>query len=187
MTELQHYGVKGMKWGHRKARPITVRQGMRNARTAGQDAWRKTTVEQGGTLIGKKNPVVAKYPSAKARRTGSVAAKAAYKDAAKQSVKNDKAYNKQLRADKKAEKKAVKEDYKKIRKVDGTYDIDYNERGEMLRVRDKRMEAYATLAKEKGQAHALRVAEMEKNKKLAELTATTVGTGMIIVGYLLSQ
>lgn len=100
-TELYHYGVKGMRWGVHKNKYVTVRQGLKNARTAGQEAWRKSVSDNGGTLIGKsKQLAVYKSPAAKFR--GKKAAREAYNNAYKNSVNNDKVHNKQLRADAKA-------------------------------------------------------------------------------------
>lgn len=101
--ELMHYGVPGMRWGHRKNKYITARQGIKNAKSAGKDAWRKATIDSGGKLIGKsKSIAVYKNPVDKMR--GRKNARDAYTDAAKESVRADKNYNKQLRAEKKAER-----------------------------------------------------------------------------------
>lgn len=94
--ELQHHGVKGMKWGKRKNSYVTVRQGLKNARAAGRDAWEKATIESGGKLVGKsKSIVVYKNPVAKMR--GKVAARKAYTTAARESMKADKARNAKTR------------------------------------------------------------------------------------------
>jgi hypothetical protein len=101
--ELQHHGVKGMKWGKRK-KYVTVRQGMKNAQAAGREAWQKNTTENGGKLVGKdKNVAVYKNPVA--MRRGRAAAQTARNDAIKESIKNDKAANKAERQRAKAEKK----------------------------------------------------------------------------------
>ena len=101
-SELYHYGVKGMKWGHRK-KYVTVANGMSNARKAGQDAWRKSHTESGSKLIGKRQTVAISKPSAK--RT----ARKAYKDAVNASLEKDKAYNKNLRAEKRSSKLSEKQ------------------------------------------------------------------------------
>lgn len=99
--ELYHHGVKGMKWGKRKDKYVTARQGLKNARAAGQDAWRKSVSDNGGTLVGRsKQFAVYKNPADKFR--GRKAATDAYKNAYKESIKADKAYNKQLRVERKA-------------------------------------------------------------------------------------
>lgn len=98
--ELYHYGVPGMKWGKRKDKYITVRQGTKNARAAGREAWQKTTVESGGKLVGKsKSIAVYKNPADKFR--GKKSARAAYIDAARESAKADKSYNKSLKEENK--------------------------------------------------------------------------------------
>lgn len=109
--ELQHHGVKGMKWGVRKKKYVTVRQGTKNANAAGREAWQKTTTENGGKLVGKdKNVAVYKNPVA--MRRGRAAAQTARNDAIKESIKNDKAANKAERQRAKAEKKQLKADKK---------------------------------------------------------------------------
>ena len=136
--ELQHHGVKGMKWGKRKkyygpstggiagdkytlrgatSGPIngekytTGRQGMKNANAAGREAWQKTTTENGGKLVGKdKNVAVYKNPVA--MRRGRAAAQTARNDAIKESIKNDKAANKAERQRVKAEKEAADRRFK---------------------------------------------------------------------------
>lgn len=185
MNELNHYGVKGMKWGHRKQRPISVRERSKRARAAGADAYRKTTIENGGKLYGKKNPVLAKHPSLAAKGK----ARKAYDAAKKESLQESTAYNKQLRAKKKAEKKAIREDYWKLQKATGVYDIDYNERGEAVSVRNRRIETLATMQKEKGRAHVERVLKKEKDVQKATVAAVAgtyaVGIGIAVVGSML--
>jgi hypothetical protein len=108
-TELMHYGVKGMRWGVRRNKYVTIRQGMKNANAAGRAAWQETTTANGGKLIGKdKNVAVYKNPVA--MRRGRVAAQTARNDAIKESIKNDKAVNKAERQRIKAEKKQIKAD-----------------------------------------------------------------------------
>lgn len=107
--ELQHHGVKGMKWGVRKKKYVTVRQGAKNAQAAGRKAWQETTTANGGKLVGKdKNVAVYKNPVA--MRRGRAAAQTARNDAIKESIKSDKAVNKAERQRVKAEKKQLKAD-----------------------------------------------------------------------------
>lgn len=102
-SELYHHGVKGMKWGKRKDKYVTVRQGLKNANTAGQDAWRKSVSDNGGKLVGRSKQVALyKNPSDKFR--GKKAANDAYRNAYKESIKSDKTYNKQLRSESKPNK-----------------------------------------------------------------------------------
>lgn len=101
--ELAHWGVKGMRWGHRKNNYVTVRQGYKNAKSAGQEAWRKSVSDNGGKLVGK-NKQIAVYKNPIAMRRGRKAALDAYKNAQKESMKSDKAYNKQLRSESKPNK-----------------------------------------------------------------------------------
>ena len=107
--ELQHHGVKGMKWGVRKKKYVTVRQGAKNANAAGRKAWQETTTANGGKLVGKdKNVAVYKDPVA--MRRGRAAAQTARNNAIKESIKSDKAANKAERQRVKAEKKQLKAD-----------------------------------------------------------------------------
>ena len=100
---LYHHGVKGMRWGKRKARYITARQGIKKAKAAGEEAWRKTTTEQGGKLFGKSKSI-AVYKNPVAKMQGRKAANEAYRKAAKESIQDSKAYNKQARAERKTNK-----------------------------------------------------------------------------------
>lgn len=179
MNELQHYGVKGMKWGVRKKREYTPLEAKRAAYKQAKKDYSKAY----NKAFAGYSPIK-KHRQANDQRWEDAANKA---EALRKAKSDYKSAKKTARIERKAEKKAVKEDYKKIKKVAGQYDVDYNERGEITSIRDKRMEAYVTMAKEKGQAHTNRVIEMEKNKKLTELAVTTVGTGMFIVGYMLSS
>lgn len=121
-NELTHHGVKGMKWGVRK-KYVTVAQGVKNARQAGQDAWRKTTTESGGKLIGKSKSI-AVYKNPKDAINGRAKSKAAYKEAATESIKNDKARNKQVKEDViNAKKSAVKKYEKKFNEAEKASNI----------------------------------------------------------------
>lgn len=106
-----------MRWGYRKHRAtISGRQAVRKAKETADDAWRKTTTEQGGKLIGKsKSTAVYKNPVAKMK--GKKAASEAHKEAFNKSIQESKAHNKQVRAEKKQAKKDVNQLYKGFNKT----------------------------------------------------------------------
>lgn len=89
--ELQHHGVKGMKWGVRK-RYITAAQSQRNASRAANEARKNSIAESRAS--GDKGM----GSFARANRKALNAKRQAYS----QSIANDKEHNRQLRAEKKA-------------------------------------------------------------------------------------
>lgn len=118
--DLQHHGIKGMKWGVRrfqtkdgsltpagKKRYVTTAQAVRNANNAAKDARKKSMAESRATESG-----IGSY------RRAANKASAAGAEAYRNSIAKDKAYNKQLREEKKASKlkeeelkKAAKQEY----------------------------------------------------------------------------
>lgn len=90
-TELYHYGVPGMKWGHRKAQPIITsnRTARRKAKLAGDEAFKKSYAKSKKEFSGKLGG---------ARKAGNIANKAR-KQAIKDSIAADKAHNKKIRTD----------------------------------------------------------------------------------------
>ena len=128
-TELYHYGVKGMKWGVRKKRPISSFQSKRNATKAANEARKKSIAESrasGDTGLGSFHRANRKALNAKRKAYG-------------ESIQRDREYNRQLKeenaaakADKiqaKAEKKVSKK-YAKAGKVAGeaAYERDKGDR-----------------------------------------------------------
>ena len=107
--ELYHYGVLGMKWGKRKAKPnyITISQANRNAKVASvnarKESFAKDKKELSGIGSGRKALNNAKRAADQAR---------------KESIANDKAYNKQLRREFKEQKRQA-EYAKKVKDNDG--------------------------------------------------------------------
>lgn len=83
---LSHHGVKGMKWGVRKKSYVTVRQSLKNAKAASENARRDK--------IRELNDSPNKYTLRQRNIEANKASKAAYKD----SIAKDKAYNKEQRA-----------------------------------------------------------------------------------------
>lgn len=102
-TELYHYGVKGMKWGVRKKRPISSFQSKRNATKAANEARKKSIAESrasGDTGLGSFHRANRKALNAKRKAYG-------------ESIQRDRVYNKQLRAERKAVKEQAREDHRK--------------------------------------------------------------------------
>lgn len=103
-NELYHYGVKGMKWGHRKKSYVTVRQAVKNADSAAKTAAKESiAADKAKSKSGERVTY----------RQASKNARDAMKEARKESIAKDKAYNKQQRADKKARIKSAVSDYDK--------------------------------------------------------------------------
>lgn len=92
-NELYHYGVKGMKWGVRKDKYVTVRQAVKNAKKAGKQARKESLAADKENLKGQLGGW------RKAVKNGSKA----YKQAQKESFARDNAYNKELRNKNKSE------------------------------------------------------------------------------------
>ena len=86
-STLQHHGVKGMRWGVRRARPksgyVTVRQAYKNARENEIDA-RKQEIQNS-----KGKGMTARRAIKNAKKAGEAARW--------QSIQDDKAYNRELR------------------------------------------------------------------------------------------
>lgn len=63
VRELEHVGVKGMKWGHRKAQPPTIsRTGERRYATNAKSAnRRKTAMKVGGAALALGGAAAAAY------------------------------------------------------------------------------------------------------------------------------
>jgi hypothetical protein len=181
--ELQHHGVKGMRWGVRKKKYVTVRQGTKNANAAGREAWQKTTTENGGKLVGKdKNVAVYKNPVA--MRRGRAAAQTARNDAIKESIKNDKAANKAERQRAKAEKKQLKADVKDFEK--NGFDIDYEinaKTGHFI------ITGYRNSKQQKiGAEYAERIMQEHQKRNARKYLATATGIlGATVVSAMLSS
>ena len=97
---LQHHGVKGMKWGKRKDKYVTVFQSQRNALSAAEKARRKViddSREAGIKGIGSFRKVNREVLNAKRKAYG-------------ESIKADRNYNAQLRAKRKSAIKRVATD-----------------------------------------------------------------------------
>jgi hypothetical protein len=85
-----------MKWGKRKAKYVTVHQGIKNAKAARKKAYYDSAEASGAKKYG---PIV-KHPNRKSKYAARAAGKTAYKE----SIKNDKVHNIKLRAAKRISK-----------------------------------------------------------------------------------
>lgn len=112
-NELYHYGVKGMKWGHRRARMQEARSAYRSAKNRAFSKYEKDIhgIEKGykrGQMLSKKDQ--AREAAVEKRYSSDVArAKSNYKQA-KQQIRSD------FKTAKTERKQALKETYKEINK-----------------------------------------------------------------------
>lgn len=105
VDDLMHYGVPGMKWGHRKTGYVTGYQAKKKATIAAEAARKKSIAESrasGDTGIGSLRRANRKALNAKRKAYG-------------ESMKADIDHNKQLRAEKKKLRTENGRNYVKLR------------------------------------------------------------------------
>lgn len=158
--ELYHYGVPGMRWGHRKREAKTE---YRRRLGASLDKYDKTIeriekpYKRGQTLSKKDQERERKALNTQVREADK--AKADYKKA---------------KADIKAEKKEYKNDVKTLQKTLGVGDVSlYNDQGLMVGRVNSTSVAYNELSTRKGKEYADRALEKAKNKRYANIVGST--------------
>lgn len=103
---LAHYGVKGMKWGHRKAQPFSIRAAGHRTAARVYGLNERTYRKSNPTLASMNKAEKTKQLKAAERAQQAANAKAQAKSIAK-------AQNKQVKAQR---KQAIKSTYKEIQK-----------------------------------------------------------------------
>lgn len=175
-NELYHYGVKGMKWGVRRARMQEARSAYKNAKNSAFSKYEKDIhgIEKGykrGQMLSKKDQ--AREAAVEKRYSSDVArAKSNYKQA-KQQIRTD---AKQMKKDAKAERKEFKQDVKNATKIarKNPYSTIYDEKtGVKLGVQNNVIANASKLKAEKGQEYAERVLKSSRNKMYVTAIANT--------------
>lgn len=100
--ELYHHGVKGMKWGVRKKKYVTVRQASKNASKAYKDSFKEDKARSKSLREQGEKGITVRQATKNANK------------ARKDSVINDVTYNKGLRQQKKMLKKVEKMERKEF-------------------------------------------------------------------------
>ena len=168
-TELYHYGVKGMKWGHRKSNPA-VADARQNYKTAKKDLRTAARIQRktANTAFGMKG--LQKFRSAEADTQKAdlkaLDAKAKYKAA----------------KSKNAEKAELKTYVREMRKTGLPGSATDRMRG------GRSTRIYDDLVAKKGQAYADKVAKKVQNQSVAALaTAATVTVGSAFISVYLEN
>lgn len=171
--ELMHYGVPGMKWGHRKAAPTTsVDRARANYRAA-----RKTYNRSFNKAYNRS--LAAYSPSKKQRKAN---------DARWDKAANDAKRLKEAKSVYKAEKKQFKSDVERYRKSKGVYDLNVNKNGAVIAT-SKASKVKKSISAKKGKTYADKVAKTadKKDLRLFVTQFTAIGVGFATSAYLINR
>lgn len=157
--ELMHYGIPGMRWGHRK------REAKKSYRDATNKAFSKyekgiLDIEKGY----KRGQMLSKEDLARESKVESDYQK---------SVSKAKSDYKQAKAKIKADKKEYKKDVKSLRKTFGIGDVNlYNDQGLMIGRVNATMAAHNELVSKKGKDYADKALKTARNQSVATIAAS---------------
>lgn len=162
--ELYHHGIKGMKWGHRKAAPMTsidrARANYKSAKKAYNRSFSKAS----------KKALSAYSPSKKQRKAN---------DARWDRAINDVKKMNKAKSVYKAEKKVFNSDVKQYQKNQGLYDLSINKNGTVTAISKASMVKDSISAK-KGKAYADKVAKTANRRNAREFIVGYATTGAAI-------
>lgn len=173
MNELIHYGIPGMKWGHRKAVPMTsVDRARVNYRAA------KKTYNRSFNKASSRS-LAAYSPSKKQRKANDARWDRAFNDAKRL---------KEAKSVYKAEKKQFKSDVKQYRKSKGVYDLNVNKNGAVVAT-SKASKVKNSISAKKGKAYADKVAKTADKKDRREFIAAYAASGAMLASsaYLINR
>lgn len=163
-NELIHYGIPGMRWGHRKAVPATsVDRARSNYRQAKKDYNRSFNKAYNRALS-------AYSPSKKQRKANDARWDKAASDARKL---------KETKSVYKAEKKQFKSDVKQYRKSKGVYDLNVNKNGAVVAT-SKASKVKDSISAKKGKAYADKVVKTGDKKDRRVFVAQYAASGAMI-------
>ena len=176
--ELYHFGVKGMKWGHRKAHSTSSLGRAKAAYKA-----EKKRIDAAYTKAGAKydrDTKGGKISNKKADRELDAAADkwAADRKTAKQTYKNTKS---EIKSKRRAEKKQFKNDVKTYKKSVGILDIEAGKDGNLL-MTTRTSTLYNSLTAKKGKAYADKVVNTYEKQQRRETVAMLVGGAAVMAG-----
>lgn len=172
-NELMHYGIPGMKWGHRKAAPMTsvdrARANYRSAKKAYNRSFSKASAKS----------LAAYSPSKKRRKANDARWDRAFNDARKM----DKA-----KSVYKAEKKQFKSDVKQYRKSKGVYDLNVNKNGAVVAT-SKASKVKNSISAKKGKTYADKVTKTADKNDIRDFVVTNaiIGAAFTTSAYLVNR
>lgn len=192
-NELMHYGVKGMKWGHRK-----------NYYGSSGDKYRASN---GVTVGAPKNAGVAAFRKVQGSKAGGAAIKGIAKantaiygrgknkasmkrieertrketDAVREANQAHKQAKAKLKAEVKAEKKQFKKDVKNYKKNIGVIDIQGDKDGNLL-ITSRTSTLHNSLVAKKGKAYADKVVNTYEKQQKRKTVAMLAGGAALMLG-----
>ena len=179
--ELMHYGVKGMKWGHRKARD----------KSSFNTSYRETGLTNKGKIAYTKGYKT--IDNKKAQRYALKEGKAYIKAFGKSAKQKDElsvignAYDKSVKKQKMD--KQIKEDAKKLRKANKMSDVVvYDDNGRFVRTINPSINFKSELVKKKGKSYVEKVENKAGQMYLRDFAiASSVVVGSSVVSAYLSE